>query len=66
MSTNNRLELTTRVNWRRVKPELQLLLAVVLFVIFGSIAISDRLRGGYQPEKLSDKEFTASELASDF
>jgi hypothetical protein len=41
-------------------------LAVVLFFIFGSIAISDRLRGGYQPEKLADKEFTASELASDF
>jgi MFS family permease len=41
-------------------------LAVVLFIIFASIAITDRLRGGYQPEKLPDKEFTASELASDF
>jgi MFS family permease len=41
-------------------------LAVVLVVIFAAIATSDRLRGGYQPEKLPDKEFTASELASDF
>jgi len=43
---------------------------ILLVLIFGSIAISDRLRGGYKPEELTDKskdkEFTAAELASDF
>ncbi len=45
------------------------LLPIVLVVIFGSIAIADRLRGGYKPEELissKSKEFTESELASDF
>jgi MFS family permease len=42
-------------------------LPIILVVIFGSIAIFDRLRGGYKPEELSSsKEFTESELASDF
>jgi MFS family permease len=45
-------------------------LPVVLVVIFGAIALSDRARGGYKPEVLGktgdDKEFTAAELASDF
>ncbi|MGP0065478.1 MAG: MFS transporter [Isosphaeraceae bacterium] len=44
-------------------------LPIILVVIFGSIAIMDRLRGGYKPEELAaakDKEFTESELASDF
>jgi MFS family permease len=43
---------------------------ILLVFIFGSIAISDRLKGGYKPEELSgkpkDKEFTEAELASDF
>jgi hypothetical protein len=41
---------------------------IALFLIFGAIAISDRLRGGYKPEQLTskDKEFTEAELASDF
>jgi hypothetical protein len=45
------------------------LLPVILVVIFGSIAVYDRLRGGYKPEELpakEDKEFTPAELASDF
>jgi MFS family permease len=45
------------------------MLPVILVVIFGSIAIADRLRGGYKPEELGaskPKEFTESELASDF
>jgi len=41
-------------------------LPVILFVIFAGIAISDRLRGGYKPEQLSTKEFTSSEMASDY
>jgi MFS family permease len=41
-------------------------LPVILVVIFGAIAISDRLRGGYKPEQLPSKEFTEAELASDF
>jgi MFS family permease len=41
-------------------------LPVVLFVIFGAIAISDRIRGGYKPEELPSKELSASELASDY
>jgi MFS family permease len=39
---------------------------VVLCLIFGGIAISDRLRGGYKPEKLTGDEFSPAELASDF
>ncbi len=45
------------------------ILPIILVVIFGSIAILDRLRGGYKPEELppsKSKEFTESELASDF
>jgi hypothetical protein len=43
------------------------LLAIVLVCIFGSIAVYDRLRGGYKPEELTTaKEFTPAELASDF
>jgi MFS family permease len=44
------------------------ILPVILVVIFGSIAVYDRLRGGYKPEELpaKEKEFTPAELASDF
>jgi MFS family permease len=45
------------------------ILPVALVIIFGSIAMYDRLRGGYKPEELAakeDKEFTPAELASDF
>jgi MFS family permease len=42
------------------------LLPILLVVIFGSIAIYDRLRGGYKPEELPAKEFSPAELASDF
>ncbi len=44
------------------------LIPIALVVIFGSIAVYDRMRGGYKPEDLSakDKEFTPAELASDF
>jgi MFS family permease len=45
------------------------ILPVALVIIFGSIAVYDRLRGGYKPEELpakEDKEFTPAELASDF
>lgn len=41
-------------------------LPVVLIVIFGGIALSDRARGGYKPEVLTGKEMTPAELASDF
>ena len=44
-------------------------LPIILVVIFGSIAVYDRMRGGYKPEELAaskEKEFTESELASDF
>jgi MFS family permease len=41
-------------------------LPVLLVVIFGAIALSDRARGGYQPEVLTGKEMTPAELASDF
>lgn len=41
-------------------------LPVVLVVIFGAIALSDRARGGYKPEVLTSDEMTAAELASDF
>jgi hypothetical protein len=42
------------------------ILPVLLVIIFGSIAVADRLRGGYKPEELPAKEFTPAELASDF
>jgi hypothetical protein len=41
-------------------------LPVVLIFIFGAIAVSDRLRGGYKPEVLVGKEMSPAELASDF
>lgn len=40
-------------------------LPLILVVIFGSIALSDRLKGGYRPEQLG-KELTPDELASDY
>ena len=42
------------------------ILPVILVVIFGTIAISDRLRGGYKPEELPGKELSSAELASDY
>ena len=44
------------------------ILPLLLVVIFGSIAVADRLKGGYRPEELAtkDKELTPSELASDY
>ncbi len=39
---------------------------MILVIVFGAIAISDRLRGGYKPEELQNKELTPSELASDY
>jgi hypothetical protein len=42
-------------------------LPLVLVVIFGSIVVADRLRGGYRPEELGGKEeLTPDELASDY
>ena len=41
-------------------------LPVFLIIIFGGIAISDRLRGGYKPEVLTGKEMSPVELASDY
>ncbi|MHC5538650.1 MFS transporter [Singulisphaera rosea] len=41
-------------------------LPVVLVVIFGAIALSDKARGGYKPEVLTGKKFSSAELASDF
>jgi fucose permease len=44
------------------------MLPVLLVIIFGTIAVSDRARGGYKPEELpgKDKELTPAELASDY
>jgi MFS family permease len=42
------------------------ILPVILVVIFGAIAITDRLRGGYKPEELKSKELSSAELASDY
>jgi MFS family permease len=42
------------------------LLPIILVVIFGTIAVVDRLRGGYKPEELPSKELTQEELASDY
>jgi hypothetical protein len=41
-------------------------LPVLLIIIFGGIALSDRARGGYKPEHLGEKELTPAELASDY
>ncbi len=41
-------------------------LPVLLILIFGSIALSDRARGGYKPEVLVGKEMSSAELASDY
>jgi len=41
-------------------------LPVILIIIFGGIALSDRARGGYKPEHLGEKELTPAELASDY
>jgi MFS family permease len=41
-------------------------LPVLLVLIFGGIALSDRARGGYKPEVLSGKELSPAELASDY
>ena len=42
-------------------------LPVILIVIFGSIALSDRARGGYKPEQLGkEPELTPAELSSDY
>jgi hypothetical protein len=42
------------------------ILPIILIVIFGTIAVVDRLRGGYKPEELPSKEMTQAELASDY
>jgi MFS family permease len=42
------------------------MLPIILVLVFGSIAISDRLRGGYKPEELESKELSSAELASDY
>jgi MFS family permease len=41
-------------------------LPVLLVLIFGGIALSDRARGGYRPEVLTGKEMAPAELASDY
>jgi len=41
-------------------------LPLLLILIFGSIALSDRARGGYKPEVLVGKEMSSAELASDY
>ena len=41
-------------------------LPVLLVLIFGGIALSDRARGGYKPEVLTGKELAPAELASDY
>jgi MFS family permease len=41
-------------------------LPLLLILIFGSIALSDRARGGYKPEVLVGKELSSAELASDY
>ena len=41
-------------------------LPVLLVLIFGAIALSDRARGGYKPEVLTGKEMAPAELASDY
>jgi MFS family permease len=41
-------------------------LPVLLVIIFGGIALSDRSRGGYKPETIGKDELTPAELASDY
>jgi hypothetical protein len=41
-------------------------LPLLLVVIFGGIALSDRARGGYKPEVLTGQEMAPAELASDY
>jgi hypothetical protein len=41
-------------------------LPILLVVIFGTIAVMDRRRGGYKPEELQGKELAPAELASDY
>jgi len=41
-------------------------LPLILIFIFGGIALSDRARGGYKPEKLVGDELSPAELASDY
>jgi MFS family permease len=41
-------------------------LPLLLVLIFGSIALGDRARGGYKPEMLVGKELSSAELASDY
>ncbi len=41
-------------------------LPLLLILIFGSIALSDKARGGYKPEVLLGKEMSTAELASDY
>ena len=41
-------------------------LPVLLVLIFGAIALSDRARGGYKPEVLTGNELAPAELASDY
>jgi MFS family permease len=41
-------------------------LPVVLILIFGGIALSDRARGGYKPEVLKPSELEEASLASDY
>ena len=41
-------------------------LPVLLIIIFGGIAMSDRARGGYKPELIGEREMSPAELASDY
>jgi hypothetical protein len=41
-------------------------LPVILIIIFGGIAATDRARGGYKPETIGKDELTPAELASDY
>ncbi len=41
-------------------------LPVVLVLIFGAIALSDRAKGGYKPEVLRGDELSPAEMASDY
>jgi MFS family permease len=41
-------------------------LPMILIIIFGGIAVTDRARGGYKPQTLGKDELTPAELASDY
>jgi MFS family permease len=41
-------------------------LPILLVIIFGGIALSDRAKGGYKPEVLSDEKFEEAAVASDY